>query len=143
MQIFDNANWFLAVTDVIDINGDLQPVPIAVFREHIVFAPELVIYFAGDDCTGNPYVIRNDYEANAFSVFNYYDYVPSPNEQSIYKLNTDSSAMIETRSKLELDRADSLYKCSAKIDTKDRFTYEYFGELPVTTPPYSVIRSNN
>ena len=139
MSVFDNANWFYAVADVAGESATL-----AFYKNNVAFHPDVVVWYQLPDCLGNAYVLKIDYDnTQPFSLLNPFDYIVGQDGISVLKRDSTLLPDWSAMSKLEIDAADSIFKCSNANKTGDMYELQYLGDLPASTPPYSIARLMN
>ena len=86
------------------------------------------------DCLGNAYVEKSEYDLGETRLINKTEFILSQDGLSVLKADV-SSPVVVTRASFSINVPPV---CINDVLNATMYPYVYFGDLPASTPPYSV-----
>jgi len=109
-----------------------ETVPLLAYKNG--FGAADVVSYELADCLGTAYVGRPEYDLGETGLINHTEFIPSPDGLSVLKADVSSPTTV-TRASFHVNFPPN---CVNDVFTDTMYPYVYFGDLPTSTPPYSV-----
>jgi hypothetical protein len=129
-------NWTLAW---VNVSG--ESVPIAVYRNFISFAPSFYVRYERINCSGASYIAKGDYDEWQFNSVNMTEFIPAPNGQAVSRVDINSlltGVTAQSYKRVRTLTGGPAFECVNQVHPGPLYPLVYFGDLPSSTPPYSV-----